>query len=109
MKQSHRAGSQKKVGAKNQTCFETLRGPVSLVGASLSDPRTQPGPSLREMPPKKVEPEEKLGPWALGRFTSNLKVNLARPRLTADRASPPPHGPIGPKGIHPPSPDERIR
>ena len=60
------------------------------------------------MPPKKNEPEEKLGPWALGRFTSNLKVNLARPRLTADRASPPPHGPIGPKGIHP-RPFERIR
>lgn len=53
------------------------------------------------MPPKKVESEEKLGPWALGRFTSNLKVNLARPRLTAtaraDRSK-----------RHPPSP-ERIR
>ena len=26
------------------------------------------------MPPKKVVEEEKLGPWALGRFSSNLKV-----------------------------------
>ena len=29
------------------------------------------------MPPKKVVEEEKLGPWSLGRFSSNLKV---RPR-----------------------------
>ena len=28
------------------------------------------------MPPKKVVEEEKLGPWALGRFSSNLKVRL---------------------------------
>jgi obg-like ATPase 1 len=28
------------------------------------------------MPPKKVVEEEKLGPWALGRFSSNLKVGL---------------------------------
>ena len=67
------------------------------------------------MPPKKVEPEEKLGPWALGRFTTNLKLNLARSRLTADRASPPPHGPIGPKSstlarTHPLTfPSERAR
>jgi hypothetical protein len=27
-----------------------------------------------KMPPKKVVEEEKLGPWALGRFSSNLKV-----------------------------------
>ena len=33
------------------------------------------------MPPKKVEIEEKLGPWALGRFTSNLKVRREPPRI----------------------------
>ena len=33
------------------------------------------------MPPKKVETEEKLGPWALGRFTSNLKVRREPPRI----------------------------
>jgi hypothetical protein len=26
------------------------------------------------MPPKKVVEEEVLGPWSLGRFSSNLKV-----------------------------------
>jgi obg-like ATPase 1 len=30
------------------------------------------------MPPKKVVEEEKLGPWALGRFSSNLKVRVLR-------------------------------
>ena len=30
------------------------------------------------MPPKKVVEEEKLGPWSLGRFSSNLKVGAAR-------------------------------
>tara|TARA_B100001778_G_C18298145_1_gene498549 strand:+ start:243 stop:461 length:219 start_codon:yes stop_codon:yes gene_type:complete len=31
------------------------------------------------MPPKKVVEEEKLGPWALGRFSSNLKVRRKPP------------------------------
>lgn len=30
------------------------------------------------MPPKKVVEEEKRGPWALGRFSSNLKVRSSR-------------------------------
>ena len=56
------------------------------------------------MPPKKVEPEEKLGPGPLGRFTSNLKVNLVCcPRVTADRVlvTAKYTAGIGPKGIHP--------
>jgi hypothetical protein len=28
------------------------------------------------MPPKKVVEEEVLGPWSLGRFSSNLKVRV---------------------------------
>jgi hypothetical protein len=35
------------------------------------------------MPPKKVVEEEVLGPWSLGRFSSNLKVRLD----ALDRAS----------------------
>jgi len=30
------------------------------------------------MPPKKVVEEEVLGPWSLGRFSSNLKVRATR-------------------------------
>ena len=28
------------------------------------------------MPPKKVVEEERLGPWALGKFSSRLKVGI---------------------------------
>jgi len=31
------------------------------------------------MPPKKEEKDERLGPWALGKFSNRLKVWLARP------------------------------
>ena len=46
--------------------------PLGRTAASVSQPpRTRPDDT---MPPKKVVEEEKLGPWALGRFSSNLKV-----------------------------------
>ena len=43
------------------------------------------------MPPKKVVEEVKLGPWALGRFSSNLKVRTRRfyrARCTAEEVCP---------------------
>jgi len=49
-------------------------------GASPPAPNLEAPPA---MPPKKVVQEEVLGPWSLGRFSSNLKVRFD----ALDRAS----------------------
>jgi hypothetical protein len=50
--------------------------------------RPHPRPSSTQtMPPKKVVEEETLGPWALGRFSSNLKVRVVVSEPPLDRSS----------------------